>query len=146
MNIYIFVKDLFFSMISSNYFPKTVASTYNRQKGSPDFQDGLAQSVLIYDPRCREQIWRFFTSSYSSTNNPTLVLDSRDNSTIILRKRTAASSCTSWPKYALKILVAVFTLITIFLAEQIKVGCKVKDSKLQIVKEPGKSIHTTCYL
>ena len=53
--------DLIIFFISSNYFPKTVASTYNRKYESPTFQEGLAQSFLIYDPRCREQIWRFFT-------------------------------------------------------------------------------------
>ena len=53
--------DLIIFFNSSNYFPTTVASTYNRQSNKPNFQDGLAQSVLIYDPRCREQIWRFFT-------------------------------------------------------------------------------------
>ena len=53
--------DLIVFFNYSNYFPTTVASTYNRQSNKPNFQDGLAQSVLIYDPRCREQIWRFFT-------------------------------------------------------------------------------------
>ena len=63
-----FVKDLIFSLISSNYFPKTVASTYNRESNIPNFEDGLAQSVLIYDPRCREQIWRFFTYMFLHGN------------------------------------------------------------------------------